>query len=129
MFRVRRPLTPAVITHGQRRRKNAGNSGWAAFTVDQLFPDTGTFDFAGTTIRHNLVWTSPNASLLMVAGLGTQPWFGDAAHGTGPVRFVDNTSGGVRLNVQMAVAVTRLPERLRANQRSFCQARQHADRH
>jgi len=89
---------------------NAGNSGWAAFTIDPLYPAPGTFDFSGTTIRHNLVWTSPNASLLVIAGIGTQPWFGDADYGTGPVYFVDNTSGGVRVNTQMAIAVSRISD-------------------
>ncbi len=89
---------------------NAGNSGWAAFTVDPLYPATGMFDFSGTTISHNLVWTSPNASLLVIAGIGTQPWFGDAAYGIGPVEFVDNTSGGVRINTQMAIAVSRMSD-------------------
>jgi hypothetical protein len=89
---------------------NAGNSGWAAFTVDPLYPETGTFDFSGTTIRHNLVWTSPNAALLVIAGIGTQPWFGDAAYGTGRVYLVDNTSGGVRINTQMAIAVSRMSD-------------------
>jgi hypothetical protein len=89
---------------------NVGNSGWAAFTVDQLAGAT-TSNFAGTEIRHNLVWTSPNASLLTVAGIGTQPWFGDVVgYGTGPVRFVDNTTGGVRINTETAFSVTRMSD-------------------
>lgn len=89
---------------------NAGNSGWAAFTVDQL-AGAGTWSFAGTEIRDNLVWTSPNASLLTVAGIGTMPWFGDVVgHGTGPVRFVGNTTGGVRINTETAFSVSRMSE-------------------
>lgn len=89
---------------------NVGNSGWAAFTVDQLAGAT-TSDFSGTEIRHNLVWTSPNASLLTVAGIGTQPWFGDVVgYGTGPVRFVDNTTGGVRINTETAFSVSRMSD-------------------
>jgi hypothetical protein len=89
---------------------NAGNSGWAGFTVDQLAGAT-TSDFAGTEIRNNLVWTSPNASVLTVAGIGTQPWFGDVVgYGTGPVRFVDNTTGGVRINTETAFMVTRMSD-------------------
>lgn len=90
---------------------NAGNSGWAAFTVDQLAGAGTTWSFAGTEIRNNLVWTSPNASLLTVAGIGTQPWFGDiVGHGTGPVRFVGNTTGGVRINAETAFMVTRMSD-------------------
>ena len=88
---------------------NAGNSGWAAFTVDPLYPSTGRFDFAGTVIARNLVWTSPNAFLLTIAGIGTKPWFGDgAAYGYGRVRFTGNTTGSVRVNTQMAIAVSRM---------------------
>jgi hypothetical protein len=88
---------------------NAGNSGWAAFTVDPLYPTAaGPFDFAGTTIEHNLIWTSPNAFLLVIAGIGTKPWFGDSAYGYGRVRFTGNTTGGVRINTQMAIAVSRM---------------------
>ena len=88
---------------------NAGNSGWAAFTVDPLYPSSGRFDFAGTTIARNLVWTSPNAFLLTIAGIGTKPWFGDgAAYGYGRVRFTGNTTGSVRVNTQMVIAVSRM---------------------
>ena len=88
---------------------NAGNSGWAAVTVDPLYPDTVHADFAGSTIRHNLIWTSPNAFLLLLAGIGTKPWFGNNnAYGYGDVSFLDNTSGGVRDNTQMAIAVSRM---------------------
>jgi hypothetical protein len=88
---------------------NAGNSGWASMTVDQLFPATNVRDFSGSTIRNNLVWTSPNAFLLLVAGIGTKPWFGsNTAAGIGTVSYEDNTSGAVRINTQMAIAVTRM---------------------
>jgi hypothetical protein len=88
---------------------NAGNSGWASMTVDQLFPAGNVRDFAGSTIRHNLIWTSPNSFLLLVAGIGTKPWFGkNTAAGIGTVRYVDNTSGAVRINTQMAIAVSRM---------------------
>jgi len=88
---------------------NAGNSGWAAMTVDPLYPSTLYADFAGATIRNNLIWTSPNAFLLLIAGIGTKPWFGDNnAYGYGAVRYVDNTSGSVRVNTQMAIAVSRM---------------------
>jgi hypothetical protein len=88
---------------------NAGNSGWAAMTVDPLYPSTLHANFAGATIRNNLIWTSPNAFLLLVAGIGTKPWFGDNnAWGYGAVRYVDNTSGSVRVNTQMAIAVSRM---------------------
>lgn len=90
---------------------NVGNSGWAAFTVDQLAGPGTASDFGGTEIRHNLVWTSPNASLLTVAGIGTRPWFGDVVGtGRGPVRFVDNTTGGVRINTQSAFMISRLSD-------------------
>ena len=66
-------------------------------------------DFAGTTIRDNLIWTSPNGFLLLIAGVGTKPWFGgNTAYAYGPVLFEDNTSGSVRVNTQMAIAVTRM---------------------
>jgi hypothetical protein len=88
---------------------NAGNSGWAAFTVDPLYPDTVKANFAGATIAHNLVWTAPNAFLLLIAGVGTKPWFGNNnAYGYGTVSFTDNTSGSVRDNTQMAIAVSRM---------------------
>ncbi len=88
---------------------NAGNSGWAAVTVDPLYPDTVHENFTGAMISHNLIWTSPNAFLLLIAGIGTKPWFGDNnAYGYGPVSFVYNTSGSVRDNTQMAVAVSRM---------------------
>jgi len=88
---------------------NAGNSGWASMTVDQLFPATNVRDFSGSEIDHNLVWTSPNAFLLLVAGIGTKPWFGsNTAAGIGTVRYEHNTSGAVRINTQMAIAVTRM---------------------
>jgi hypothetical protein len=88
---------------------NAGNSGWAAMTVDPLYPSTLHADFAGATIRNNLIWTSPNAFLLLIAGIGTKPWFGDNnAYGYGAVRYVNNTSGSVRVNTQMAIAVSRM---------------------
>jgi hypothetical protein len=110
MFKV------APATGHQRSRAhdnvvvNVGNSGWGAFTVDQLAGAT-TSDFSGTEIRHNLVWTSPHASLLTVAGIGTQPWFGDVVgYGTGPVRFVDNTTGGVRINTETAFSVSRMSD-------------------
>jgi hypothetical protein len=88
---------------------NAGNSGWASMTVDPLFPSNLFADFAGATIRQNLVWTSPNAFLLLIAGIGTKPWFGNNnAFGYGAVRYVDNTSGSARINTQMAIAVSRM---------------------
>jgi len=88
---------------------NAGNSGWAAMTVDPLYPSTLFADFAGATIRRNLIWTSPNAFLLLIAGIGTKPWFGEnTAYGYGPVRYVENTSGSGRVNTQMAIAVSRM---------------------
>lgn len=88
---------------------NAGNSGWAGITVDPLYPDTVHANFTGATISHNLIWTSPNAFLLFIAGIGTKPWFGNNnAYGYGPVSFVYNTSGSVRDNTQMAVAVSRM---------------------
>ena len=104
---------------------NAGNSGWAAFTVDQLAGEQGRWDFAGTEISHNLVWTSPNASLLTVAGIGTQPWFGEAGHGTGPVRFVDNTTGRVRINTQMAFSVSRMSDVTATGNSILATLRQH----
>ena len=88
---------------------NAGNSGWAAMTVDPLYPSTLYADFAGATIRRNLIWTSPNSFLLLIAGIGTKPWFGDNnAYGYGAVRFIDNTSGTTPVNTQMAIAVSRM---------------------
>ncbi len=88
---------------------NAGNSGWAAVTVDPLYPNTVHAEFAGATIAHNLIWTGPNAFLLLIAGVGTKPWFGDNnAYGYGTVSFIDNTSGSVRNNTQMAIAVSRM---------------------
>jgi hypothetical protein len=88
---------------------NAGNSGWAAVTVDPLYPDTVRASFNGATISHNLIWTSPNAFLLLIAGIGTKPWFGDNnAYGYGTVSFTDNTSGAIRDNTQMAIAVSRM---------------------
>jgi hypothetical protein len=90
---------------------NAGNSGWAAMTIDPLYQiGTAKYDnFAGTTIRNNLIWTSPNGFLLLIAGIGTKPWFGgNTAYGYGPVLFQNNTSGRVRVNTQMAIAVTRM---------------------
>jgi hypothetical protein len=89
---------------------NAGNSGWSAFTVDPLYPPS-RLDFSGTTISNNLVWTSPNAFLLLGAGIGTRPWFGDnTAYGDGPVKFTDNTSGPGWINTQMAIAVSRMSD-------------------
>lgn len=88
---------------------NAGNSGWAAMTVDPLYPSSLHADFAGATMRNNLIWTSPNAFLLLIAGVGTKPWFGDNnAYGYGAMRYVNNTSGSVRVNTQMAIAVSRM---------------------
>lgn len=88
---------------------NAGNSGWSAVTVDPLFPDTVRASFAGATIQDNLIWTSPNAFLLFLAGIGTKPWFGDNnGYGTGALSFIDNTSGAVRANTQMAIEVSRM---------------------
>lgn len=88
----------------------AGNSGWAAMTMDQLYPAEAFSDFEGATMRRNLVWTSPNAFLLLVAGVGTEPWFGqNTASGYGTARFVDNTSGDGRINTQMAIAVSQMP--------------------
>jgi len=88
---------------------NAGNSGWAAVTVDPLYPNTVRANFSGATIAHNLIWTSPNAFLLLIAGVGTKPWFGDNnAYGYGTVSFLDNTSGSARDNTQMAIAVSRM---------------------
>jgi len=88
---------------------NAGNSGWASMTVDQLFPSDQVRDFAGAAMRHNLVWTSPQGFLLIVAGIGTKPWFGsNTAQGTGDVRYEDNTSGAMRINTQMAIEVSRM---------------------
>ncbi|MCL4291699.1 MAG: hypothetical protein KJ056_01515 [Acidimicrobiia bacterium] len=106
---------------------NVGNSGWAAFTVDQLAGPGGPWDFSGTEIRHNLVWTSPNASLLTVAGIGTEPWFGDVVgHGTGPVRFVDNTTGGVRINTQSAFMVSRMSDVTATGNTILALRRQHS---
>jgi hypothetical protein len=88
---------------------NAGNSGWASMTVDPLYPDTVHANFAGATMTHNLVWTSPNAFLLVIAGIGTVPWFGaDNGSGYGQVKYVDNTSGSVRDNTQMAIEVSNM---------------------
>jgi len=88
---------------------NAGNSGWAAVTLDPLYPNTVHADFAGATVQSNLIWTSPNAFLLLIAGVGTKPWFGDNnAYGYGTASFLDNTSGSVRDNTQMAIAVSRM---------------------
>src|SRR5581483_11482172 len=88
---------------------NAGNSGWAAATVDPLYPNTVHANFTGATLSHNLIWTSPNAFLLLIAGVGTKPWFGDNnSFGYGTVSFTGNTSGSVRINTQMAVAVSRM---------------------
>jgi len=88
---------------------NAGNSGWASMTVDPLYPDTVDADFNGATIIHNLVWTSPNAFLLVIAGIGTVPWFGaDDGSGYGQVSYIDNTSGAVRDNTQMAIEVSNM---------------------
>jgi hypothetical protein len=87
---------------------NAGNSGWSAFTVDPLYPPSH-LDFSGTTITNNLLWTSPNAFLLLGAGIGTRPWFGDnTAYGDGVVRFTGNTTGKGEINTQMAIAVSRM---------------------
>ena len=46
---------------------------------------------------------------MLIAGVGTKPWFGDNnAYGYGPISFSDNTSGLVRDNTQMAIAVSRM---------------------
>jgi hypothetical protein len=88
---------------------NAGNSGWASMTVDPLYPASIDADFTGATITHNLVWTSPNAFLLLIAGIGTVPWFGaDNGSGHGQVKYIDNTSGSVRDNTQMAIEVSNM---------------------
>lgn len=88
---------------------NAGNSGWSAVTVDPLYPSNLYANFAGATISRNLIWTGPNAFLLLIAGIGTKPWFGDNnAYGYGRVSFLDNTSGSVRVNTQMAIGVSRM---------------------
>jgi hypothetical protein len=90
---------------------SAGNHGWASMTMDPLFPASVKHDFAGATMRDNLVWTSPNGFLLLVAGIGTKPWFGDnTALATGPVFYTGNTSGRARINTQMALAVTRVTD-------------------
>jgi len=90
---------------------NAGNSGWAAMTIDPLYQiGTAKYDnFGGTAMRDNLIWTRPNGLLLLIAGVGTKPWFGgNTAYGYGPVLFEGNTSGNVHVNTQMAIAVTRM---------------------
>jgi len=111
MFRVGRATGHQRSVAHHNVVVNAGNSGWAGFTVDQLAGEGTTWDFSGTEVRDNLVWTSPNASLITVAGIGTKPWFGDVVgHGTGPVRFVGNTTGGVRINSESAFMVTRMTE-------------------
>ena len=90
---------------------NAGNSGWSAMTVDQLYQIGAAkyADFDGTSIRDNLIWTSPNAFLLLGTGIGTKPWFGaNTAYAYGRVEYLDNTSGDGTINTQMAIAVSRM---------------------
>jgi hypothetical protein len=79
---------------------NAGNSAFAAFSIDPTFAGdvpgdpsySRTFDFSATIIENNTIWTSPNAHVDMGISSGTRSFF------LQPGRIPNNGSGVVIRN-------------------------------
>ncbi len=81
---------------------NAGNSAYGGIGVDPIFPepceqqDIREFDFSGTEISGNVLWTSPTAHIDVTLYGGTYAWKFElcAYHNTGRgVHFLDNATG------------------------------------
>lgn len=73
------PFTPDTNTVVQNNNiRNLGNSAFAAVTFDPWYssPYPQGYDYSGTDVKNNTVFTSLTAHYHIAFGLGTRAWFG-----------------------------------------------------
>jgi hypothetical protein len=84
---------------------SAGNPSFGGIDADPLFGSGSTRSFAGSSIDHNTLWTSPNTYFCIALAVGTRPWFPNPDMGTG-ASFTSNTTGALAAWVTEGVAVS-----------------------
>lgn len=94
---------------------SAGVPMYAAVSADPLFyvlrkGSAADYDFSGSSISKNTLWTAPNTHFVIGISLGSRPWYGGMAmvgansgHG---VRVGDNGTGGIGARVRTGIAVS-----------------------
>lgn len=84
---------------------NAGNSAYGGLVVDPL-TGGGQFDFLGSSVHDNTMWTGSRTHWDVGISVGTRPWFGTGAScGTG-ASVTNNTTGIVRSLVDLGIGVS-----------------------
>ncbi|MCF6204718.1 MAG: DUF4214 domain-containing protein [Methylococcaceae bacterium] len=87
---------------------NAGHSAYGGLGVDPLFDQSGdgNYNFTGTQVFNNTVWSSSAVHIDIVLAIGTKPWFGDNADSGFGAKVYKNTSGLSTVNSNNGIVVS-----------------------
>lgn len=84
---------------------NAGNSAYGGLVVDPL-TGGGQYDFTGSAVHDNTMWTGRSVHWDIGISVGTRAWFGTTAScGTG-TSVTNNTTGSIRSRVDLGIGVS-----------------------
>ncbi|WP_445356565.1 hypothetical protein ACJJIC_05400 [Microbulbifer sp. ANSA002] len=91
---------------------NAGNSAYGGIVIDQLsnFDSNAKFNFSGTDISYNKVWSSRSSHFGVILSVGTKPWFGSNTDYGTSASVHHNTTAGIRTNTNMGISVSRFSD-------------------
>lgn len=87
---------------------SAGNSAFGGIGLDPVSQAPAAAvspDFAGTSVTHNTLWTSPTTSFEIALTVGTGAWFPQPNIGSG-ASVTGNTTGSQSANVTEGIAVS-----------------------
>lgn len=84
---------------------SAGNSAYGGLVVDPL-TGGGQYDFTGSSVHNNTMWTGSRVHWDIGISVGTRAWFGTSSScGTG-TSVTNNTTGTIRSRVDLGIAVS-----------------------
>jgi len=86
---------------------NAGNSAYGGLVIDPLYGSGLSYDFAGTSITGNTMWTGSRVHWDIALSVGTKAWFGSSADAAYGPSVTNNTTGSVRSNVDIGIAISK----------------------
>jgi len=87
---------------------NSGLSAYGGLVVDPLqdYLGSGNYNFTGTEIFSNTIWSSPSVHFDIVLSVGTRPWFGVNSDDGFGAKVYNNTSGSSTVNSNNGIVVS-----------------------
>ena len=86
---------------------SAGRSAFGGITIDPLRNEgSASYNFTGTEVERNQVWTGPSVHLGVGISVGTRPWFGFNSNSGFGARVQSNHSGTHQLRANNAIIVS-----------------------